>query len=55
VASFAIPNRPVSMTTTAPCRKAGNDCSSNMGTAILEAEKVKSIKIDWLRTGAMET
>lgn len=44
VASFAVPNRPVSVTTTAPCGKAGDDCPSDMGAAVLEAEKGEPIK-----------
>lgn len=45
VASFAVPNRPVSVTTAAPCRKAGDDRPSDMGAAVLEAEKVEPIKV----------
>ena len=38
VASFAVPNRPVSVTTTASCWKARDHSSSNMGTAVLGEE-----------------
>lgn len=45
VASFAVPNRPVSVTTTAPCWKAGDHSSSNMGTAVLEGEEWNQLKV----------
>lgn len=56
VASFAVPNRPVSVAITAPCWKAGDNCSPNMGTAVLKAKgeekKKKSIKINrWGKLG----
>lgn len=53
VASFAVPNRPVSVTTAAPCRKAGDDRPSDMGAAVLEAEKVEPIKVGfWEKNSA---
>lgn len=39
VASFAVPNRPVSVTATAPRWKAGDHRSSYVRTAVLEANK----------------
>lgn len=44
VAPFAVPNRPVSVATAAPCGKAGDHCPSDMGAAVLETEKAKPIK-----------
>lgn len=44
VAPFAVPNRPVSVATAAPCGKAGDHCPSDMGAAVLQAEKAKLIK-----------
>lgn len=44
VAPFAVPNRPVSVATAAPCGKAGDHCPSDMGAAVLQAEKAKPIK-----------
>lgn len=44
MAPFAVPNRPVSVATAAACGKAGDHCPSDMGAAVLEAEKAKPIK-----------
>lgn len=54
VASFAVANGPVSVTIAAPCWKAGDNCSSDMGTAVLEAKKkVKSIEMNrWGKCGS---
>lgn len=53
VASFAVANGPVSVTIAAPCWKAGDNCSSHMGTAVLEAKRVKSIKMSrWGKCGS---
>lgn len=45
VASFAIPHRPVSVATAAPCWKAGDNCSSNVGTAVLGEKKGNQLKL----------
>lgn len=47
VASFAVPNWPVSVTTAASCGKAGDDRPSDMRAAVLETEKVEPIKVDF--------
>lgn len=53
VASFAVANWPVSVPITASCRKAGDNSSSDMGTAVLETKRVKSIKMNrWGKCGS---